>query len=145
MRKVLTISFALFCVLGISAYTFNVNNTITSEEEQELIANQLSGLWADANTNEHFNNGYVIFSVEGNHVEMMHYLEYKGTPMVEKGKGQLYGRRLDYFVVVTRPIPGWALTGEHFLTLSADGKTLTGAFEDEKGNLGKLNFKKIGK
>lgn len=76
---------------------------------------------------------------------MMHYMEWKGKPFLEKGRGKIYGRKLDYFVVVTKPIPGWALTGEHFLTLSADGKTLRGAFEDENGNIGALVFKKVGK
>ena len=142
MKKLILVAFSAIAFLIITAYTFN--NDGNKKSEQELIAQQLTGLWADSNSTD-FSNGRIIFSVEGTNVEMMHYLEYKGKPMVEKGKGQIYGRRLDYFVVVTKSIPGWALTGEHFLTLSGDGKTLRGAYEDEKGNLGKLVFKKIGK
>ena len=37
MRKAITFSFALLCVIGFSAYTFHANSTTNSEEEQELI------------------------------------------------------------------------------------------------------------
>ena len=142
MKKYFVTIAIILTIFGVSAYSLDNDKVVN--EEQKLIADQLTGLWSDSNSTE-FNNSYIIFSVEGNHIDMMHYLEYHGKPMVEKGKGQIYGRRLDYFVVVTKPIPGWAVTGEHFLTLSSDGTTLRGAFEDEKGNLGKLVFKKIGK
>ena len=142
MKRILLLASAAIAFLSITAFTVKTNDTDLAE--QELIAQQLTGLWADSSGTD-FSNGRLIFSVEGTNVEMMHYIEYKGKPMVEKGKGQIYGRRLDYFVVVTKSIPGWALTGEHFLTLSGDGTTLRGAYEDEKGNLGKLVFKKIGK
>ena len=142
MKRITLLASAAIAFLIITAFTFKVNDIDLGE--QELIAKQLTGLWADSSGTD-FSNGRLIFSVEGTNVEMMHYIEYKGKPMVEKGKGQIYGRRLDYFVVVTKSIPGWALTGEHFLTLSGDGTTLRGAYEDEKGNLGKLVFKKIGK
>lgn len=145
MKHFFIIFISLLLGLGIFAFDSNSEAGISSaNHEEDIRSEELSGLWADSNSTS-FKNGYVIFSVEGNQVEMMHYLEFKGQPLVEKGRGRIIGRKLDYFVVVTRPIPGWAVTGEHFLTLSPDGKTLRGAYEDEKGNLGKLVFKKIGK
>ena len=141
MRKLLSIVIISFLSVGLFSYLGSNNHEF--DQEHQNVADQLSGLWKDSNST--LNNAYAIFSVEGSQLEMMHYLEYNGKPMVEKGRGKLIGRRLDYFVVVTKQIPGWAMTGEHFLTLSQDGKTLRGAFEDEKGNVGPLVFKKVGK
>ena len=141
MKRVLTIVAITLLSVGLFSYLEGNNYTCTAEEE--LVAEQLSGLWKDSNRT--LNNAYAIFSVEGSQLEMMHYLESGGKAMVEKGRGKLIGRRLDYFVVVTKQIPGWAMTGEHFLTLSNDGRTLRGAYEDEKGNVGPLVFKKVGK
>lgn len=142
MKKLLFISFIISIILSIAAFTTDTNST--DNNLGNIGAAELAGLWTDSNSTV-FKNSSIIFSVEGSQLEMMHYMEWKGKPFLEKGRGKIYGRKLDYFVVVTKPIPGWALTGEHFLTLSADGKTLRGAFEDENGNIGALVFKKVGK
>ena len=141
MKRLLLIVLVGVGSLGLFSYLEGTSRNMTVEEA--LVVDQLSGLWKDSNST--LNNAYAIFSVEGSQLEMMHYLEFEGKPMVEKGRGKLIGRRLDYFVVVTKSIPGWAMTGEHFLTLSQDGKTLRGAYEDEKGNVGPLVFKKVGR
>ncbi|MFL5729062.1 MAG: hypothetical protein ACJ75J_06185 [Cytophagaceae bacterium] len=102
----------------------------------------LNGLWADSNSAA-FSNAYIIFSQEGSSVTFSHYLEFKGIPMVEYGKGKISGNKVEYKVKVSKPIPGWARKGFHSLLLSADGKTLRGIYKDEKGNTGPLVFKKI--
>ena len=139
MKKILFIISITFLGLGIMAFT---PSKLTNEEEEEYTigATELAGLWTDSNTTA-FQNSAIIFSVEGATIEMLHYLEWQGHPFVEKGKGRIYGRKLDYFVTVTRPIPGWTITGEHFLTLSKDGRTLRGACEDENGILVPLVLK----
>ncbi len=142
MKKILFIIALAFSVFGIMA--FSPSESIDeSEQEYTIGAEELAGLWTDSNTKT-FQHSAIIFSVEGSTIEMMHYLEWQGHPFVEKGRGRIYGRKLDYFVTVTRPIPGWSLTGEHFLTLSKDGRTLRGACEDENGILVPLVLKKVG-
>jgi hypothetical protein len=130
--------------VGLVVMAFSSNKNVAERELANIGTAELAGLWRDSNTTV-YKKSTVLFSVEGSQLEMMHYMEWKGKPFLEKGRGKIYGRKLDYFVVVTKPIPGWALTGEHFLTLSADGRTLRGAFEDENGTIGALVFKKVGK
>jgi hypothetical protein len=102
----------------------------------------LNGIWADSNSTS-FQNCYLIIAQEGEKINMSHYLEFNGTPMVEYGTGK-YGNGKVYFEVkVSKAIPGWATTGKHFLMLSNDGKTLRGEYEDDKGNRGPLVFKRI--
>jgi hypothetical protein len=142
MKKFLSI--VLLSLLGISFLAFIPNNSLDCVGDTVVTGAALAGLWRDSNTTV-YKNSSIIFSVEGSNIEMLHYMEWQGKPFVEKGRGKIYGSRLDYFVVVTNPIPGWAMTGEHFLTISSDGRTLSGAFEDENGTLGSLVFKKVGK
>ena len=142
MKKLIVIIFVSF--LGLAALALTSNRRSINPEHTSITSKELTGLWRDSNTAV-YKNSSIIFSVEGSNVEMLHYMEWKGQPFVEKGRGKIYGRKLDYFVVVTKSIPGWALTGEHFLSLSSDGRTLRGAFEDENGILGPLVFKKVGK
>lgn len=104
----------------------------------------LNGLWADSNSSA-FQNGYVIFSQQGNKVKMMHYIEFNGTPMVEQGEGIIDGNKISYDVVVPKAIPGWATSGKHIFILSPDGKTLRGIYQDGKGNTGPIVFKRAGK
>ncbi|MCO4294125.1 hypothetical protein NF867_14775 [Solitalea sp. MAHUQ-68] len=102
----------------------------------------ITGLWADSNSSN-FKHCYAIFSQEGNKIKVAHYLEFKGTPMVEIGEGSITGNKIDYKVKVTKAIPGWALSGEHILELSTDGNTLRGIYKDEQGNSGPMVFKKL--
>tara|TARA_B100000809_G_scaffold221129_1_gene229237 strand:- start:71 stop:499 length:429 start_codon:yes stop_codon:yes gene_type:complete len=142
MKKVISIT--IFLLVGLVIMAFSSDQVFVSPNEKLITPGELAGLWRDSN-NTTYKNSSIIFSVEGANIEMLHYMEWKGQPFVEKGRGKIYGRKLDYFVVVTKSIVGWALTGEHFLTLSADGRTLRGAYEDELGNMGALVFKKVGK
>lgn len=103
----------------------------------------VNGIWADSNSTA-FTNGYAIFSVdEQGKLAMTHYVEFNGVPMVEKGIGFYSHGTLNYDAIVTKAIPGWALKGQHVLTLSEDGNTLRGYYKDEKGNTGPLVFKRL--
>ena len=74
---------------------------------------------------------------------MTHYLEYKGDPFVEYGAGIIKGNQIQYTVYVTVQVPGWSTTkGYHVLTISEDGQTLRGTYEDNTGNKGNLVFKR---
>ena len=74
---------------------------------------------------------------------MTHYLEFKGNPFVEYGAGIVNGNQIQYTVYVTVQVPGWnSKKGYHILTVSEDGKTLRGTYEDDSGNKGNLVFKR---
>lgn len=102
----------------------------------------ISGLWADVNSGN-FKNCYVIIAQDGNKIIMNHYLEFKGTKMVEYGIGEIKDTSVTYDVVVTKAIPGWATKGKHFLTLNKQGDTLRGIYEDEQGKNGPIVFAKL--
>jgi hypothetical protein len=102
----------------------------------------ISGLWTDVNSSN-FKNCYVIIAQDGNKIIMNHYLEFKGTKMVEYGIGEIKDRDITYDVVVTKAIPGWATKGKHILTLNKQGDTLKGTYEDEQGKNGPIVFTKL--
>lgn len=102
----------------------------------------ISGVWADSSSAS-FTNCYAIFSVEGDSIQMTHYLEFNGAPFVEYGKGIIQNNQVNYHVVVTKQIPGWtSQSGDHSLTLSNDSTTLRGTYTDNLGNTGPLVFKR---
>ncbi len=102
----------------------------------------LNGVWQDSSGVE-FSNCYAVISQDGNKITINHYLEWKGQPFVESGKGMLNGRNVQYKVKVTQQIKGWATKGVHELILSEDGKTLRGSYKDNKGNSGPIVFKRF--
>ena len=113
----------------------------TSKEDPTVHA--VNGIWADSNSTA-FTNGYAIFTVDAHgKLVVTHYVEFNGTPMVEKGIGFCTHHTISYDVFVTKSIPGWSQTGQHVLTLSEDGNTLRGYYKDSKGNQGPLVFKKL--
>jgi hypothetical protein len=108
----------------------------------DVLPANISGLWADVNSGN-FKNCYVIIAQDGNKIIMNHYLEFKGTGMVEYGIGKIKDTTVSYDVVVTKAIPGWATKGKHFLTLNKKGDTLRGTYQDEQGKYGKIVFAKL--
>jgi hypothetical protein len=102
----------------------------------------ISGLWTDVNSSN-FKNCYVIIAQDGNKIIMNHYLEFKGTGMVEYGVGKIKDTTVSYDVVVTKGIPGWATKGKHFLTLNKQEDTLRGTYQDEQGKHGTIVFAKL--
>jgi hypothetical protein len=102
----------------------------------------LNGVWRDSSGTS-FSNCYAIITQNGNKITFSHYLEFNGQPFVEFGQGNLRRRTIKYKVKVTKQIEGWAVRGEHELTLSADGKTLRGTYRDGKGNTGPMVLKRM--
>ena len=102
----------------------------------------VNGLWTDVNTSD-FKNCYVIIAQDGNKIVMSHYLEFKGSKMVEYGIGEIKDNAVSYDAVVTKAIPGWATKGKHHLTLNKQRDTLRGFYEDEQGNKGPIVFAKL--
>lgn len=117
----------------ISSYSFSQN------KQNEM---NITGWWADSNSTN-FTNGAMLISQLKNVVTIVHYVEFNGTSMVEEGKGTILKNKVQYKVIVSKSIPGWSVEGEHFLTLSNDGKTLRGIYKDNKGNVGPLVFKRV--
>ena len=128
MKGLLVVLFLSICSVMATAQTVSPTN--------------LNGIWADSNSTA-FQNCYMIIAQEGEKINMSHYLEFNGTPMVEYGTGHYANGNVYFEVKVSKAIPGWATTGKHFLSLSNDGKTLRGNYEDGKGNKGPLVFKRI--
>lgn len=112
-----------------------------NHESNKPVAN-ISGLWTDVNSSN-FSNCYVIIAQDGKKIIMNHYLEFKGTRMVEYGIGEINGNTVAYDVVVTKAIPGWAVKGKHTLTLNKQRDTLRGTYQDEQGKKGPLVFAKL--
>jgi hypothetical protein len=106
-------------------------------------AQDLNGVWSDSSSTS-FKNCYAIFSIQEDSVFMTHYIEFNGDSFVEHGEGTIKNDSLEYHVIVTKKIPGWnATSGDHFLKLSNDGKTLRGYYKDNLNNKGPLVFKRL--
>jgi len=114
-----------------------------AQSKENTAVHKANGIWADSNSAA-FTNGYAIISVDAHgKLALTHYVEFNGTPMVEKGIGFCTHNTLSYDAFVTKAIPGWSTKGQHVLTLSEDGNTLRGYYKDSKGNTGALVFKRL--
>ncbi len=133
--KKLIVPFLLVTSLAVYCFT-------SAYKPKATYTANLTGLWRDSNSTN-FSNCHAIFSQEEGKIHMLHYLEFKGIPMVEEGYGTINGSNVEYNVKVTKAIPGWATTGTHILTLTEDGLTLRGVYKDGQGNTGPLVFKKV--
>ncbi|VUD42101.1 hypothetical protein TDB9533_00624 [Thalassocella blandensis] len=103
----------------------------------------INGLWSDSN-NPNCENCYAIIAQDGDDIFFAHYIEWKGKPLVEYGKGKRIGNIIEYQVTVTRQIPGWASAGKHRLELSKDGQSLKGSYQDNLGNKGPFSLVRSG-
>ena len=107
-----------------------------------ILAQDINGVWSDSSSSS-FKNCYAIFSIDRDSVFMTHYIEFNGAAYVEHGEGIIKNDTIEYHVIVTKPILGWnATSGDHFLKLSSDGKTLRGHYKDNLSNTGPLVFKR---
>jgi hypothetical protein len=103
--------------------------------------NNLNGIWKDVNSKK-FKNCFLIIAQDKDSIFINHYIEYKGTPMVEYGRGVLKNDSIIYNVKVTLPIPGWSTAGQHHLKI-INTNEISGMYFDNKGNSGKLKFTKF--
>ena len=88
-------------------------------------ADPISGLWKEVSTPKH-ENSYVVFSQDAGMLFVTCYWEFEGTPIVWHGVGSAWGNQVEYAYKSTRIRSGWDPVGKQELTLSADGKTLSG-------------------
>ncbi|MEY5041014.1 MAG: hypothetical protein RLZZ414_553 [Bacteroidota bacterium] len=122
MRKLFILILSLYFSINLNAQT------------------NLNGIWKDVNS-KNFKNCYLIIAQDKDSVFVNHYLEYKGTPMVEYGKGILKNDSLIYNVKVSLAVPGWSTAGQHRLKIIHD-KEISGMYFDNKGNSGEIKFTK---
>lgn len=137
----LLVACLLTCLLTLAPSTVladSAQNPDTKQHNKPIEFINASGLWTDVNSAD-FDQGYLIIAQDNQDIHMTHYVEYKGQPLVEYGKGTRVGNQLSYQVTVTRKIPGWVTKGTHILTLSADGQSLEGRYESKLGS-GPLKF-----
>lgn len=102
----------------------------------------ISGLWNGVN-NENFKNNQLIIAQDSSTIIMTHYLEFKGISMTEYGIGSIKGDKVEYDVIVTKAIPGWAVKGKHILKLNKAKDSLIGTYDAGKGNTGEIVFKRL--
>lgn len=123
MRKLFILILSLYFSINLNAQT------------------NLNGIWKDVNS-KNFKNCYLIIAQDKDSVFVNHYLEYKGMPMVEYGRGILKNDSIIYYLKVPLPIPGWSTAGEHRLKIIHD-KEISGMYFDNKGYSGEIKFTKF--
>ena len=99
----------------------------------------ISGLWEEVSTPGH-KSSFVVFSQDGETVHVACYWEFKGQPVVWHGKGTRKGGKVKYSYSTTRGPAKWEPYGVHDLTLSKDGKSMTGTWTNQKKQTGPLKF-----
>jgi len=104
-----------------------------------LAGDSISGLWEEVSTPEH-KSSVVIFSQEGETIHVASYWEFRGQKVVWHGKGTRKGNLVKYSYSTTRGPSKWEPYGVHDLTLSKDGKTMTGTWKNQKKQSGPLKF-----
>lgn len=101
----------------------------------------INGVWVDSSSSA-TQNAVMVLSERDGKVVMVHYLEWKNKKFVEFGIGKREQNTISYTAMVTKPIEGWADEGFHLLSISPDGQTLRGSYEDNTNSSGPLVFKK---
>lgn len=116
--------------------------TITLSSCDLQTSSRFTGHWADS-ASASFTNCHASILQREDSIYFMHFLEFNKQPFFEAGQGIVDGDSIRYHVEVLHQIPGWSTAGDHVLGLDADGNTLRGYYNDNKGNHGPLVFKLI--
>jgi hypothetical protein len=126
MKKLAVLGVALFILCGVSVAVAGQN---------------ISGIWGGDGSG--VTNVQVIFAQSGKNVQVAGYFEINGTPYVWSGSGTLIGNALEYSVIYSKnPDPGNGPNGKHVMTLSSDGRTITGQWNNNYGNSGTVRYVK---
>jgi hypothetical protein len=99
----------------------------------------ISGLWQETSTPD-YKSSHVIFSQDGEEIVVTCYWEFKGQKVVWHGHGTRRGKQVVYTITHTVCPPDFAQKGEHKLTISPDGKTMTGKWSNARKESGPLKF-----
>lgn len=121
--KKLTVAVALFFVFSMVSIAMAGGN--------------FSGIWEDKNPDTV--NSQYIYAQFGNKVHVNGYFEFKGVPCVWSGTGTINGNKVEHTVNYSKRYPdaGWkGADGRFVLTLSADGRTLSGTWYNNNGDSG---------
>ena len=119
----------LICLMASTSWTNEIPN--------------IAGVWTDAPA-ETIKNAYMVVSQSGSKLKMVHHLEWNGKSFVEEGKGTIdQDGKIQWKVIVTTQIPGWATAGDHSLKFDPKSDKLVGEYKDNKGNVGPLAFYKL--
>jgi hypothetical protein len=116
--------------------------TLEGSFQAASAADPISGLWKEVSTPKH-ENSYVVFSQDAGMLFVARYWEFEGTSIVWHGIELVWGNQVEYAYKSTRIRSGWDPIGKHEMTLSSDGKTLTGTWKNSRGESGPLKFIKI--
>ena len=101
---------------------------------------QVAGVWTDAPAAT-IQNAYMIISQTKTKLKMVHHILWNGKPFVEEGQGTINAQgEIEWKVIVTTQISGWATAGTHKLKFDPKKGTLEGTYHDNKGNKGPLVF-----
>lgn len=126
--KVLAVVLVILCTVSVAAAGENI-----------------SGIWKEASGVSQATNIQLMYAQVGNTVHAVGYFEINGVPCVWHGTGTINGNTVEYPVLYSKPYPEWkrnGADGKHVLTLSADGKTVTGKWYNNNGDSGSTIYVK---
>jgi hypothetical protein len=108
----------------------------------------MSGIWemdAQSQRTSGLSNYQIIYAQFGNRLQAAGYFELRGVSCVWSGMGTVKGSAVEHTVTFSKryPDPAWkGADGRYVLTLSPDGRTLTGTWCNNNGDSGPIGFVK---
>jgi hypothetical protein len=108
----------------------------------------ISGIWdedAQSQATSGVSSSQIMFAQFGNKLQVIGFFEYRGVSCVWSGTGTVNGSAVEHSVNYSKryPDPAWkGADGKFVLTLSPDGRTLTGKWHNNNGDSGTKKFVK---
>ena len=109
-----------------------------------LFGQDINGVWSETSTADHENSTVVICQL-GEQVYLTCYWEYKGQPVVWKGECTRNGNQLEFDTKHAKIIKGWDPNVRQKLTISNDGKSMSGKWVNSKNESGSVSYIKKSK
>lgn len=101
----------------------------------------VSGIWVSEGSG--VSNAQLIYAQNGTKLQVAGYFEVNGSPYVWHGTGTVKGNVLEYSVLYSKnPDSGDGPNGRHVMTLSPDGKTVSGKWFNNYGKSGTGSYVK---
>ncbi len=104
-----------------------------------IYSQNIDGVWEETSTTEHKNSTVVICQL-GDNVYLTCYWEFRGAPIVWKGEGKREGNRIAFDYEHSKLVTGWDPKGKQVLTISGDGKKMTGTWSNTRNESGPLTY-----
>jgi len=102
-------------------------------------AQSIDGVWEEVSTPGHKNSTIVICQID-DQVYLTASWYFNGQHIVWKGEGFRDGNKIEYLIVHSKYVTGWATKANHKLSVSSDGKTLNGSWTNTRNESGTLKF-----